>query len=98
MLRNLFHPSYGEALQVSPKRWWSRKDRRSARLAAALIDTETEAICKEAGLRFRDEMFYGTRYVDASGKRIDPSAILPSPHYSVNGERLKGFDVTQRLR
>lgn len=37
-LQRVFRPAYGSRVSVSPKRWWSRKDRRSARMAAAVMD------------------------------------------------------------
>lgn len=39
---SLFRPSYGRAVKVTPRRWWSPRDRKLARLAARLLDYEWE--------------------------------------------------------
>jgi hypothetical protein len=36
----LFRPSYGEIAHVTPKHWWSPKERRLARISASVLDYE----------------------------------------------------------
>lgn len=43
-LRQLVRPTYGRWVQVTPKRWWSRKERRIARLAAVVADHQAQEI------------------------------------------------------
>lgn len=38
MIRQLFRPRYGRYFDVAPRRWWDPRDRRSARIAAAVAD------------------------------------------------------------
>lgn len=61
VLKSIFKPSYGDTYQVSPTRWWSRKDRKSARLSAKVLGYDSPVLHEEAMRVFRNEMLYGER-------------------------------------
>lgn len=70
-------PTYGEKVHVTPKRWWSRKDRKLARLNAAILDYRADDLYAEVRTRLLDELTTGASFVDVGGRRIDPSRINP---------------------
>lgn len=52
-LRQLFRPVYGARFEVRPKRWWSPRERKTARTAAKLLDYEYERKCERYMTEFR---------------------------------------------
>jgi len=52
-----------EWFEIRPKRWWSRKDRKAARLSLELLDSQREEIFKETSKRLAQELFFGSSYV-----------------------------------
>ena len=72
--RRLTKPVYGGPyFEVRPKRWWSPRARRSARMAAAVANhqaTDTSKIISDMAI-------YGFAATDSSGRRIDPTTMRP---------------------
>jgi hypothetical protein len=62
LFQRVFRPTYGERIGLRAK-WWSPQDRRSARLAATLLDQHADVL-REALIRHaREELLYGrSRY------------------------------------
>lgn len=66
---SLVRPVYGGPyFEVKPKRWWSPRARRSARIAAAVANAQAPDTTKILS----DMAIYGMAVTDSSGRRIDP--------------------------
>jgi succinylarginine dihydrolase len=60
VLNRLFRPEYGDKWVVTPRRWWSRKDRRAAKVAAKVCEYQaSQPEFQEAYARaIRASIFY----------------------------------------
>lgn len=47
-IRQIFRPVYGRYCQVRPRRWWSREERKIARLMAIMLDDQCDRIFRRA--------------------------------------------------
>jgi len=56
----LFRPAYGTYFKITPKAWWSRHDRRSAKIAAFILDADWPAMMEELARQRRARFLYGT--------------------------------------
>lgn len=46
MIRRLFRPEYGTIVRVRPRRWWSPRQRRAARVAGTMLSHEADRIVR----------------------------------------------------
>jgi hypothetical protein len=74
-IRQLFRPIYGgKHVTVRPRRWWSPHARKSARIAAKIVDQQTT----EPALLVNDVAIYGVAITDQAGRRVDPNTVRPT--------------------
>lgn len=64
---------------VTVKHWWSRRERRSARLAAKVIEHEAPAIDAEVRRWITNRMLYGYDVIGPAGELLDPRDITADP-------------------
>jgi hypothetical protein len=61
--RRVFRPAYGRYFKITPRKWWSRSARNSARLAAAVLDYEMDKKATQAAQAALIGLSIGNRHI-----------------------------------